>query len=334
MKNKGKTKWLFLFIVISGIIIHSCEPLQRIKVQTVEPSKINLPSTISSILLINTDTDINNDSIADTLLVKMLYDQLVLGMKDVVMFSPRIESNSLQVKDDVVLNASIQNQDKGYKWSFLQKLSKTYNTDGVLILDSLLIKMSEIEKMQFDYDVSYYIYTRKFYIDGHWTLVDPWNQQTVDKNRYQDTLFWEGYGLTAREAQDDAGSIQQQVKELGYWFGFDYASRILPVWQDSERLLYALGPGDFSSGYELAKEGNWEKAVESWKPFVNHHEQEMRSRASYNMAVASEMMGNIDLALEWANKSYAIKNKSHVLNYISLLKRRQQDFQKLQRQMY
>jgi len=188
--------------------------------------------------------------------------------------------------------------------------------------------------MQFDYDVSYYIYTRKFYIDGHWTLIDPWNQQAIDKNRYQDTLFWEGYGLTAREAQNDAGSIQQQVKELGYWFGFDYASRILPVWQDSERLLYALGPGDFSNGYELAKEGNWDEAVEFWKPFVNHHEQEMRSRASYNMAVASEMTGNIDLALEWANKAYAIKNKSHVLNYISLLKRRQQDFQKLQRQMY
>ena len=63
-------------------------------------------------------------------------------------------------------------------------------------------------------------------------------------------------------------------------------------------------------------------------------DKEIACRACYNLAVANEMTDKLELAIAWAEKSYQLKNKPRTEYYISLLKKRQEDLQKLKRQIY
>ncbi|MBK6994271.1 MAG: hypothetical protein IPH31_04870 [Lewinellaceae bacterium] len=56
-------------------------------------------------------------------------------------------------------------------------------------------------------------------------------------------------------------------------------------------------------------------------------------RAAFNMAVASEVSGNLDLALEWATKSWNDYGNKKARNYINIIKARQNDARKVDSQM-
>ena len=49
-------------------------------------------------------------------------------------------------------------------------------------------------------------------------------------------------------------------------------------------------------------------------------------RAAYNMAVASEINGNLDLALEWAQKAWTDYGNKKARDYINVIKARKNDY--------
>ncbi|HRY99533.1 MAG TPA: hypothetical protein P5550_10810, partial [Bacteroidales bacterium] len=56
-------------------------------------------------------------------------------------------------------------------------------------------------------------------------------------------------------------------------------------------------------------------------------------RACYNMAVASEVMGDLNMALTWANRALKQHNNKKAAAYISILNDRMSDQRRLDRQM-
>ncbi len=65
---------------------------------------------------------------------------------------------------------------------------------------------------------------------------------------------------------------------------------------------------------------------------VNVNEQKTASRASYNMALASEIKGYLDAAIDWAKKAKALGDK-RANSYISTLNKRKQVQKKLNKQL-
>ena len=51
--------------------------------------------------------------------------------------------------------------------------------------------------------------------------------------------------------------------------------------------------------------------------------EELAGRACYNMAIISEINGDLDGAIQWAQKSYENYNIRLALNYLNILKYRQ-----------
>jgi len=89
---------------------------------------------------------------------------------------------------------------------------------------------------------------------------------------------------------------------------------------------------------KLALKSDWAKAAELWNSQAECKNKKIRLEARYNMALASEMEGNLDEAINWLIQSSAIPmkhNKDHKLKcqqHIALLMERKKEIARLGKQ--
>lgn len=320
-------------ILVFSIILQSCQPLSTIQVETIIPAEINFPGNFNKVVFINLATDINHDEETDTLLYNIMTQEMSFGFMDAIQSSAGIDStNFLFVK-------GYPRKDKLYirdtvSWQYLEKISGNSNSDIFIVLDSLNLSMTnEVSKDMYYQPVQYYAY-REVSISMYWSVFDLVAKKRLDKYHYIDTLFWDAESYYKPELEDKMPSVEKSIRETCYFAAIDYANRIFPTWKTEARYYFKLGNKDFEKADQYVQENDFEKAAELWKNYTNVIDKEIASRACYNMAFASEMMGKLDLAIAWAEKSKKIKNKQRTRYYISILKSRQEGLKKLQKQIY
>jgi hypothetical protein len=151
----------------------------------------------------------------------------------------------------------------------------------------------------------------------YWRLYDPSDKTIIDQ--YQQTSFLT-FSTQGMMPPPDA------LPRTAYAAGKDYVLRFLPSYYTVKRDMYkrAKGPGkhEFRAGFRRAEVANWDGAIELWNGVIDNAKRKTAGRACLNIAVAYEVLGNTDLALEWAQKSYEIYNNKLGRQYAKILLRR------------
>jgi hypothetical protein len=75
----------------------------------------------------------------------------------------------------------------------------------------------------------------------------------------------------------------------------------------------------------MAQTGNWDGAASIWQQETTSASRKAAGRACYNMAIISEINGDLDGAIQWAQKSYENYNVRLALSYVNILRNRQSD---------
>lgn len=100
----------------------------------------------------------------------------------------------------------------------------------------------------------------------------------------------------------------QALSETAYAAGREYVQRFLPSYYQVRRELYKKGKGrdkyQFNTGWRRSEVANWEGAIEAWLPLANNPGSQLAGQASLNIAVAHEVLGDTEQALEWAQRAY------------------------------
>ena len=90
---------------------------------------------------------------------------------------------------------------------------------------------------------------------------------------------------------------------------------------------------------QLVKENRWLDAAEIWKKNVTNSNKNVAAKSMFNLALACEIEGELDAALDWVVKSYYVfkdDNEVHEFNckeYIRILGMRKIDIQKIELQV-
>jgi len=324
-------------VVISFIVLNtiftSCEPLNSLNIETLVPASIDFPGDYNKVMFVNLDADINNDGELDTVLYNIISKEMNLG------FLEAINSNSAINASNYIFEKGIPDREKVYKldtisWGYLDILSGTNNADIFILLDSISLSMnSESIKDHYTYPMVYYRY-REISVNIYWSVLDLVEKKRLDQFHYNDTLYWESSGYSESQAKKDQPSIEQSLGELSFFAAVDYGNRIFPGWQKETRYYYQSGNKDFKNATLLIEnEEDWEGASRLWELHVSSYDKEIASRACYNLALANEMLGDFGIAIKWAEKSNSIKYKTKTKYYISVLKKRQVNLEKLQKQL-
>lgn len=328
-----KNRILILIIVINAIIFHSCEPYTAIKIETIIPAKIDFPGNFNKIVFINLATDVSGDKETDTLLYKIITEEMSLGFMDAIELSVGVDSSNFLYVKGFPERDKIYNSDTIISWSFLEKLSGNSNADIFIIIDSLNLSMtSDIITEYYEMPQEYYKY-RELAVNIYWSVFDLVEKRRLDKYHYNDTLLWDARGYLKVEVENKMPSVERSIRETSYFAASDYANRIFPGWQSEYRYFFHLGNRDFENAAQYAKNNDWEKASEIWLNYADNIDKEIASRACFNLALANEMLGKLDLAIKWAEQSNIVKAKTRTRYYISLLKRRKEDLSKLKYQI-
>jgi len=151
----------------------------------------------------------------------------------------------------------------------------------------------------------------------YWRLYHPGTKSIIDQ--YQHSSY---------HTFDTNGGVlpPTALPETAYTAGIEYIQRFLPGFYVVRRDLYKRTSGSakhqFEAGYRRAEVANWEGAMEIWEELSDHSKHKTAGRACLNIAVANEVLGNTDLALDWAKKSYEYHDDKLGRSYSKILLRR------------
>lgn len=314
------------------IILFSCQPLAQLEIETIKPSQIQFPGAFNKILFLNLDNDINDDGEIDTALYYLITKEMYFGFNDGLKATPSIDSSRF-VYYNQLPNFSNYYRNDSINWDLFHELEKKYRTDVMIILDSIYFLMDSGNDANYYADpVEYYKY-REISLIASWKVLDLYENKILDNYLYSDTLTWDAIDSDKEKLERNFSSIVNNVKEISYFAALDYSKRIFPIWKTEVRYYFVEGNKNFKEASRLVKENKWEDAIKIWKQYVKVNDKEIASRASYNLAIAYEILGDIDLAIEWAQISFDLKEKKRTKYYILKLKNRKSDFKKLKYQL-
>ena len=165
-----------------------------------------------------------------------------------------------------------------------------------------------------------------------WRFYDASSMQIVDEFKAIGTKSWSAKGIDEKDARHRLPSRRETVKSCGYIAGNIYAARISPVNLWVTRSYYVRKHPGLKAGATYANAQNWDAAATEWKKVLIDGDNKQKGRAAYNLAVASEVKGNLENALSWAQKAAGEYGNGNANAYISILKQRMYDQQRLKEQ--
>jgi hypothetical protein len=226
-------------------------------------------------------------------------------------------------------------------WSEVNDLCGRFRVDAIVALETF---DSDISLREGSREVERTINKKKvmvaeFYGDlrlevrSGWTIYNPEGQQIVDRNAFFDEMEWNETGDSPQNVISKFPSKRRAINESGNYSGRQYAMRISPTWMTESRSYFRKANDEFIVASKYVKNGNWNEAIAIWKRYTTNVDPVIAGRANYNMALASEVEGNLPLALEWANRAWKEFEVKKARNYILLLESRLRQQEMLNKQM-
>lgn len=115
--------------------------------------------------------------------------------------------------------------------------------------------------------------------------------------------------------------------------------QVVPYWEQTERAYFTGGCVEMRDAAVYIQEGDWEGAKALWLSLYEHRKSDkVKARAALNLALASEMLGDLNEAQKWLDEARKRvepgSDEDRIYKYSALkMKERVADFSHLQIQM-
>ena len=171
------------------------------------------------------------------------------------------------------------------------------------------------------------------YTTAAWRIYDLTRDTVFDEHLVRDTMTWFNDDETVEEAVAGLPESVEALRSAAFRVGVLYGERISPGWTETKRYYHTSVVKVMRKATRLAEKGKWEEAGELWKQEAGLEKKRLAADACFNMALVCEINDEILDALDWAIKSYSIRQEQLTREYIDLLKERYEDRRKLNEQV-
>lgn len=313
------------------------------------PADINIPQNIKTVALINRTLPINNNyNILEGILTTELpgqdkrgAEEALNGLNQRLMQSPRF-----QIK---MTNVKLQGSGSGgsfpepLPWDRVDSIAQAYGADAVVSLetydsDVILTNYSKpVQKKKDDgstYTVTEYYVDQVALVKLGFRIYDHNAKSIPDQHHYSYRMKWTGRGKTPQEALLRLVEKRQAINRASYAAGENYCSRIAPSWFSAGRTYFKKPGADMKAAARKAQVNQWEKAAVIWEDLVaTSISRKKAGRAAHNLALANEVLGNLEVAKNWAQQAYSDFNCKQSKNYVQVLENRIWDMERLKEQL-
>jgi hypothetical protein len=192
-------------------------------------------------------------------------------------------------------------------WKYAQSICNLYNTDALLVMENFAARAVTNYKRQrqFIHEGYYMVHSAsiEIYYRTHWRLYDPKNESILVDVIDVDTLYWNADRLDVHLLFSELPSVKQALVQTGIFSAAKFSEMISPKWVSEKRYYYVLKNSGIDQSVNFAAQGDWERALENWLIYAETGSKSTRSKIMLNIALASEMLGDVDSAIVWLNRA-------------------------------
>jgi len=201
---------------------------------------------------------------------------------------------------------------------YLEQLMLATGNGCLAIINNLTFKEGSLKRGLYEYYGSNIIAIVPVIanLDIYDALTDTMLFQThvIDSIKF---LIPEDYVLTEESLNNFMSENRAQIFNA---FGAKIADKVSQKWNQEEWMLIDYPDNtSWHKAYTDAMEFKWEEAVKVWMPSTEDSDSKRASYAAFNIAVACQMMGETDLALNWIKYSrqrYDFAEASQLQRYL------------------
>lgn len=236
--------------------------------------------------------------------------------------------------DSLATNKITLDPDLGlYSKKELQQISDTTHCDILLSFDLF----SSLDGIGYNpqLDRSYHLVFNMAF----WNFYDLTEQKLQYFYNRVDTISWQSDEINAFVTLQKLPQRGKALKEAAQISAISFAEFLVPHWEPVQRMYYKSGSSGLRKTEKFISEGKWLEAAKIWKANINNKNKRIAAKSMFNMALAAEMEGHLDTAIDWAVKSYHVfgeENKLHAGNckeYIQILSTRKRDLKIIEQQI-
>ena len=323
---------LFVFVISA---FYSCVSLKKIGIQVSVQPEYPIAEDIQSLVLLNRSmnlqfTNTKADSLEKILINKKMAMDTVfqdsIAADTVIKVAARtlFESGRFDVvipKEQNIVRTDSERIADPLNINFVNEVCKDFNVDAVLVLESFAERL----------DTKYYLtqtdaYMAKEYSGAtdiayfsEWRLYRPNNTKPVIRFQIGDSIFWKAYSYYLEDLYLQMPQTKSALIGGGIAAGLKMSGYISPNWINQTRYYYLTGNKEIDAAIPLIQNNKWEEATAIWTKYTAIPSKTIRSKVEFNLALAAEMNGDIDLAIEWGLKSFKTRYAKAIEVYLKTL---------------
>jgi hypothetical protein len=172
-----------------------------------------------------------------------------------------------------------------------------------------------------------------------WTVYGAKEQRIIDRYTQVDTLYWDELDENGQYRKLRMPDKKSAISLAAGVIGENYSKHIIPAWAKVDRTIMKTSDSKFQMATKLAQNTKWEEAVAIWQNYSDSKNKLKKVTALYNLALASEMIGNIDQAIALTDQAAKVSSglfmsaeNEAVRKYSAVLYQRKNEINKLNKQ--
>ena len=338
-----------ILVSFTVLILSSCMT-SSVMLDVQRPADITLSPHIQDVVIVDRSRP-SKDNLAGNIIEGLIsgegigYDRkgaeyCIQGLSDILSESNRYKLRNFGSSMNIP-GTGTATLDKPIDWDEVVSICGSYDSDAILVLEAFdsdsrtivgdpvqrIKKVRGVKVKEIRYPASLIMEIR-----SGWRIYDVHNKIIVDENIFTEVKEYKSYGFSPDDAIRNLPAKNSAIRSSGIFAGRQYGLRISPAWVKIRRNYFIGKHDDLKLAKSYVKNGDWNAAIEIWKDLTESPDKKIAGRASYNMAVFSELKGVLDVAIEWANKSRELGEKK-AAKYINVLHIRRMNEKKLKQQL-
>jgi hypothetical protein len=338
MKFKPVLLWLIILLIFS-----SCASYEKLSIEVFKPAEVSLTPDIKTITIISRNLKYEHDTLqnyqvrnrrlikdkirlnSDSLAIKTCMDSLS-GML--------LKQNRFDKVEILPINTfpvSRVKEIRPAKNEYYKVISKKTGADILILLDMFSCFYSQKND---DSDLSANVVTSNI-----WTIYSAREQKIIDRFTQVDTLYWDESDENGQYRRLRIPDKKNAILLAAGVIGENFSKHIIPSWAKVDRTIMQSSGPQFQSATRLAQNNKWEEAVSIWQVYSETKSKLNKVIALYNLALASEMNGDVDRAIELTDRAAKISSglflsseNEAVRKYSAVLYQRKNEINKLNQQ--
>lgn len=328
-----------VYLLFAAFCLASCSTTNLVFISVKEPAQVTVPGYIKSVAIVNRSIATDQNKVLNTIhqVISMESKSLVEeggkacinGLNDEMIANNRFE-RIVKLDTTSLRSFGVGVFPSPLDWSEVEKICRDTKTDALFSLE-LFDTDSKL-----NYSTSTGVTNTAFgklpipehhvkmntLVRTGWRMYDPAGRVVLDQFNISKDLQFTGNGINPVVAAAGLIGKKEAVIQVSNSAGHLYATRIDPYWIRVNRDYFVKGSASLAMAKRKAQTGNWDEAGELWKKETTNNSRTIAGRACYNMAIINEINGDIDNAIQWAQKAYENYNVKIALRYVNILRDR------------